>query len=102
MYYVYILESLKDGKLYTGWTHDLEIWLKKHNAGLTKSTKFRRPFILKYYETYHNKTDAIKREFYLKSLKGGSLKKQLVDSAESFALEEIRSSYSTGEISKTE
>ena len=98
MYYVYILQSLKDNRLYTGWTKDLRQRIKKHNSGSTESTRSRRPFVLKYYEMYQTKTEAIRRENYLKSLKGGSLKKKLIDGG-IFALEEVRSSVATGEIS---
>ena len=46
MFYVYILKSLKDNKLYTGKTNDIERRLKEHNGGQTQSTKSRKPFIL--------------------------------------------------------
>jgi putative endonuclease len=39
MYYVYVLKSEKDGRLYKGLTSDLEKRLLQHNAGITKSTK---------------------------------------------------------------
>ena len=44
----------------------------KHQTGLVISTKNRRPFRLIYYEAYILKTDAIRREKYLKS--GGGRK----------------------------
>jgi len=44
MYYVYVLRSLKDKKLYTGHTNNLSERIEEYNKGLAKSTKNRRPF----------------------------------------------------------
>lgn len=66
MFYVYILKSLKDGNLYIGSTNDLKRRLSEHNAGLSRSTKARRPFEIKYYEAFSNDHDARKRESTLK------------------------------------
>jgi len=66
--YTYILKSLKDKKIYIGFTENLNERLKLHNDGAVKSTKNRRPLKLVYYEACLNKDDAIKRE---KSLKTG-------------------------------
>jgi len=33
MFYVYILKSEKDGKLYIGYTNDLKRRLEEHNSG---------------------------------------------------------------------
>ncbi len=41
MFYVYILESVKDDKLYIGFTKDLKKRFLKHNAGKVFSTKSR-------------------------------------------------------------
>jgi len=49
-FYVYILESLKDQKHYTGYTNDLKRRLEEHKKGLSFSTKFRLPFKLIYFE----------------------------------------------------
>ena len=66
MYYVYILKSLKDEKLYIGSTDDLKRRLSEHNNGLNRSTKARRPFKLRYYEAYAVEHGARKREYSLK------------------------------------
>ena len=47
MYFVYILQSLKDLGYYIGQSEDLDDRIKKHNKGLVKSTRSRKPFILK-------------------------------------------------------
>lgn len=78
MYYVYILKSLKDNKLYVGYSTDLKQRVNFHNEGLNKSTKFRRPLKLIYYEAYLSENDARKRELFLKSGRGREIiKKQL-------------------------
>ena len=67
MWYVYILESLKDNDHYVGLTDDLKNRFKKHNQGKVASTKFRTPFKLIHYEAYLHKNDATNREQFLKT-----------------------------------
>ena len=84
MFYVYILLSLKDGKLYTGFTPDLRSRFEKHRNGFVKATKHRLPVKLLYYEAYESEFDARKREIYLKGGKGREeLKIQLQDTFKS-------------------
>jgi putative endonuclease len=68
MYYVYVIQSLKDKKLYVGHTNDLIERMKGHNNGLVNSTNKRKPFKLLYYEASNLIQDAVDRE---KSLKTG-------------------------------
>lgn len=77
-YYVYILKSQKDQRHYIGSTSDLEKRIEYHNAGRQRSTKHRIPFALIYSEEYSTKTEALKREKYLKSLKGGEAFKKII------------------------
>lgn len=78
MHYIYILKSTKDGKYYTGFSSDLKKRLKEHNSGNVQSTRNRRPLELIYYEAYQEKTQALKREKFLKTTKGKlQLRKQL-------------------------
>lgn len=67
MWYVYIIESQKDKKWYTGYTNDLRKRILKHNSGKNFSTKSRMPFKLIYYEACLDKKDAKAREKFLKS-----------------------------------
>ena len=67
MFYTYLLQSLRDGQWYTGYTDDLRKRLRQHNQGEVWSTKSRKPFSLLYYEACHNEEDARQRERYLKS-----------------------------------
>ena len=81
MYYVYILLSEKDGKLYIGSTPDLKKRIEKHNNGYVLATKHRRPLKLIYCESYLSPRDAKRREVFLKGGKGHEeLKIQLQDS----------------------
>ena len=66
MFFMYIIKSLKDSKLYFGSTSNLRKRLKEHNSGLNQSTKSRRPFKLVYYEAYISEEDAKQREQNLK------------------------------------
>jgi len=85
MFFVYVLRSKKDKKLYIGFTNDLRYRIQKHNSGLNKSTKFRRPFELIYYEAYKSEEDAKKREEMLKLFGRalGGLKRRISSSLES-------------------
>lgn len=66
-YYVYVLLSKTDNKLYTGCTADLRERFSKHQKGEVSSTKNRKPFTLLYYDACTHKTDAYVREKYLKT-----------------------------------
>jgi putative endonuclease len=77
-YYVYILESLRDHKYYTGVTHDVHKRLAFHNSGKQRSTKNRIPFKLVLVEEFQTKEEALKRETQIKSWKGGIAFKKLI------------------------
>lgn len=66
-FYVYILFSFKDKKLYIGFTTELKNRLIEHASGRVTATKLRRPFKLIHYEYFINKADAKAREEFLKS-----------------------------------
>jgi len=68
--YVYVLQSLKDKKLYIGITNNLLKRLNQHNQGENPSTKCRAPFKLIYSEKYTNYKKARIRENFLKSGQG--------------------------------
>ena len=67
MYYVYVLKSDKDRKMYVGATQDLKKRLSMHNAGKINSTKLRKPLKLVYYEAFSDKGDAFAREQWCKT-----------------------------------
>ena len=70
LYYVYVLQSSKDTKFYTGYTENLKLRFEEHRKGRVESTKNRRPLELIYYESCLDKKDAIHREKYLKTYHG--------------------------------
>jgi len=76
MFYNYVLQGIKNGKLYVGYTADLRKRLKKHNQGLNFSTKHCKPWRLIYYEACLNEEDAKRREHYLKTTQGQRLLKR--------------------------
>jgi putative endonuclease len=78
MYYVYVLQSEKDKKLYIGFTANIEDRFKRHNYGDNISTKSRKPFLLIYYEAHLDKEDALRRERYFKTNKGKTTLKQIL------------------------
>lgn len=67
MYFTYVLKSLKDQKLYIGFTFDLKRRVEEHNKGLVNATKNRRPFVIVYYEACLSEEKAVKREKYFKT-----------------------------------
>lgn len=80
MYYVYVLFSKKDRKLYVGYTNDLKRRLHEHKGGKNIATRNRLPLLLIHYEAYAESSDAKRREKYLKGGNGrAQLKIQLQD-----------------------
>lgn len=67
MYYTYVLLSEKDNKFYSGFAEDVKLRFEKHQKGLVKSTRDRRPLKLIYYEVCINREDALRREKYFKT-----------------------------------
>lgn len=69
MYYLYILKC-SDSTLYTGITTDLKRRLKEHNCSVSgaKYTAARRPVEIVYSEEFPDRSEASKREAFIKSL----------------------------------
>jgi putative endonuclease len=82
MYYVYVIKSLQDKKLYIGYTKDLKNRLIMHNNGNVKVTKTRRPFVLLFYEAFKNKKDAILDEKFFKTGYGREVLKDKIKFSE--------------------
>jgi putative endonuclease len=83
MYYVYVLRSQVDRKMYVGYTANLRNRLQEHQNGKVLSTRPRRPFELIFYEAYKSMEDAKRRERYPKTSPGkSSLRMMLRDSLE--------------------
>jgi len=77
MHYIYLL-LLKNDQLYTGRTGDLKTRYKEHVYGKVKSTKNRRPLKLIHYKAYLLKSDAMRREKFLKTTEGKRLLRQQI------------------------
>ena len=73
MWYVYILRSSVDKKLYIGSTNDIRRRFAEHNSGYVESTKSRAPLTLEAYLCVRDKTKAMRLEQYLKTGSGKSL-----------------------------
>lgn len=67
MFYVYIIQSIKSKRFYTGSTGDLRKRFNEHNQGKSQYTKTRGKYTLIYYEACLNERDARTREKYLKT-----------------------------------
>jgi putative endonuclease len=72
MYIVYILESLKTGRFYIGYSEDPERRLYDHNVGKVKSTRLYRPWRKVYQESFSTKLQAMRRERSIKAMKSRS------------------------------
>jgi putative endonuclease len=71
MFYTYIIQYQTNGKYYTGSTNDLEDRIKRHQHNLNKATKGTGPWILVFHESFHSRSEAVKREFKIKKRGAG-------------------------------
>lgn len=67
MFYIYILQSLKDERTYTGFSENAHDRLIEHNSGKVDATKNRRPLKILFLEKVESLSLAKKREKYWKS-----------------------------------
>jgi len=79
MPYVYILESVKDGRYYIGSTIDLKKRLKHHKCGATPSTKRFGELRLVFQQYYDKIEDARYVERKLKKLKRKDYIKKIIN-----------------------
>lgn len=70
MYFTYILLSCDQKHWYIGSTENLQKRLYGHNSGYTFSTKPYRPWKIVYFEKFESRSEATKREMFLKSPSG--------------------------------
>lgn len=77
MWYVYVLESSKNGLHYTGSTNNLRQRFSDHNSKRGgKYTGRNAPFKLIFYEAYLEKADALKAEKFFKTGYGREVLKE--------------------------
>lgn len=70
MFYVYFLRSVNNGRIYTGFTKDLEERLHKHKNKGGYTTRRMGKIELIFYEAFKVEKDATRRERYFKTTKG--------------------------------
>lgn len=79
MFYVYLIQSNLDNSYYIGQTNNLEKRLLDHNEGLSKYTSRKRPWKMVYYEEFETRTEAIRRERFLKQQRNSFFYKSLYE-----------------------
>jgi len=79
MFFVYVLKSSIDDRLYKGFTLDLQKRLKEHNLGKNRSTSAFKPWKIVYYEQVDTRKEARDREKFLKSGIGREYLKNILD-----------------------
>jgi putative endonuclease len=79
MFYVYLLQSDVDSTFYVGYTENLEQRLEQHNNGESKYTSRKAPWKLVYFEHFETKSEALKRELFLKKQRNKEFYQRLVN-----------------------
>lgn len=68
-WFIYLIQSLKDGSIYTGITLNVEDRLKTHNEGRgARYTRSRKPFVILKFFTRPTKGEALKLEYQIKQM----------------------------------
>ncbi len=78
MYYVYVLESKKNSRMYIGCTDNLQRRIDEHNNRENQSTKDGAPWKIIYYEAFLSKSDAYEREKIMKGQWGRKFIKRVL------------------------
>ena len=79
MYTVYAIKSKVDGRIYVGFTKEINRRIKEHNTGKTRSTRAFKPWVLIYKEDCQSRIEAREREKYLKGGSGKEFLKRIRD-----------------------
>jgi putative endonuclease len=66
LFYVYIIQSEKDGSYYKGFSLNPVDRLRQHNDGLSHYTSYKCPWRLVFIQSFMSKAEALKREKSLK------------------------------------
>jgi len=66
---VYILQSESSGRYYVGQTHNLEERVAYHQGNYSKALKNRGPWKLVHVEEFATRSEAVRRERYIKQQK---------------------------------
>ena len=84
MYYIYILFSEKDKKLYTGYSSDLKTRIRNHLKGCVTATRNRLPLKLVYYEAFIDEGAARKQEIFYKTGQGRRILRKRLEFLEKY------------------
>jgi putative endonuclease len=80
MFYVYLLQTDVDASFYVGFTENPEQRLIQHNNGESMYTRRKTPWKMVYIENYNSKSEALKREKFLKKQRNKDFYQRLVKS----------------------
>jgi putative endonuclease len=89
MFYVYIIESIRYGTYYIGQTNNLPERLRRHNNGIVKSTKSRKPYRLCYFEEFDTRSEAMFREYEIKKKYNTERRRKMIISFDRKIIEKI-------------
>ena len=78
LYHVYILKILIDGSYYIDFSKDIRRRLNEHNSGKSQFTRRKIPWELVYSENFYSKTEALKREKFLKAQRNHDFYERLI------------------------
>ena len=79
MFYVYILQSVLNGRFYVGHSDEIGRRLREHNAGECRYTRRWRPWELVYSEEFQTRSEAMRREREIKKRKSRKYILRLID-----------------------
>jgi putative endonuclease len=80
MWFVYILQSEKDGSYYIGSTGNLKDRISRHNSKRSLATKGKIPWKLVYTENLETRSQAVQRELQIKNKHSKKYLEQLISS----------------------
>ena len=80
-YYVYVLQSEKDGSYYLGQAGNLEKRIERHQEGRSPHTESGRPWRLVYKEEFESRAEALRKEREYKSQESREFLEGLIRSA---------------------
>jgi putative endonuclease len=80
-YYVYILQSESTGRYYVGQTGHLEERVRYHQSNYSKALKNRGPWKLRHFEEYLTRSEAMRREAYIKRQKDRRFNESLISAS---------------------
>ncbi|MBI3631739.1 MAG: GIY-YIG nuclease family protein [Candidatus Staskawiczbacteria bacterium] len=78
MYFLYILQSEKNGRYYIGSTNNLKRRIIEHNSGKTRSLKYLIPLKIVFSKEYKQEHETKQMEKKLKKFKNRNIIKRIV------------------------